>query len=66
MGDFRAARALGLRHVPEEELISWLDDRRQEAHALVAADWDALKAVTAAILAGRKPYGPDVRAIVLR
>lgn len=63
--DFRAARALGLRHVPEEDLIAWLDDRRQEAHALVAADWDAIKAVTAAILARRKLSGPEVRAIVL-
>jgi hypothetical protein len=63
--DFRAARALAARHVSEEGLDAWLADRRKDARALVVADWDAIQAVTSAILARRKLYGAEVRALVL-
>ena len=63
--DFRSARALAARHMSEERINAWLEDRRKDARALVAADWDAIQAVTSAILARRKLYGPEVRAMVL-
>ncbi len=63
--DFSKAMAIGRRLVGEDELRSWVDERRSEARDLIAADWAAVQAVTEAILAHRKLRGREVRAIVL-
>ena len=63
--DFDDALAIGRRLVGEDQLHSWVDERRSEARDLIAADWPAVQAVTEAILARRKLPGSEVRAIVL-
>jgi len=64
LDDFDKARTIGRRLVTEGELRPWIDDRRKDARALIAADWLAVQAVADAILERRKLYGPEVRELI--